>query len=336
MTNNKFQNIFENHYKKRLSNIEKNVLYDNNGIKEKIIIQSTELREDNYPNILYHGHKTDHVIVLIHGFTDSPYYMKDIAELFYLQGANVILPLLPGHGLSSTDDALKKLQDFGLDKKWKEEVDTIVEIAQMIGTNVSIGGLSTGGALSVNKVLRDSQQINGGIFLFSAALSVGKKNESAKKCPIIQPLVMLYESSRFFIKKLFGQIHNDEDPYKYSFFSKVGALELVDIINENNKLLNQEGTVITQPIFAAHSDSDETAKKEGIVNLLSHKFDTNICSDRESFYIEKDLKVEHANLVLKNDIPYINNPEKKESGNIVFDKMMNAAINFYKKNVVKQ
>jgi esterase/lipase len=335
MSENKFIHLFEKHYAKRFQSPEANTLQDINGIKEKIIIQSKEIREDNYPNILYHGHKTDHVIILVHGLTDSPYYMKDIAELFYSEGANVILPLLPGHGLNSADDAFKKLQDFGLDKQWKAEVDSAVEIAHMIGKNVSIGGLSTGGALSINKVLRDSHQITGGIFLFSAALSVGWINENIKKIPIIQPLVKIFENSVIFIKSKIGITVNEENPYKYSFFSNVGGLELVDIILENQQLLKQEGTTITQPIFAAHSDCDTTAKKKGIEDLLKHNFNANICGEREPFYIEEKENVGHANLVLKNDIPSINDPEETVYRNQLFDKMMNAAINFYKKHVLK-
>ena len=39
------------------------------------------------------------MIVLIHGITDSPYYMEAIGKQFYAKGYNVVLPLLPAHGL---------------------------------------------------------------------------------------------------------------------------------------------------------------------------------------------------------------------------------------------
>src|SRR5882762_10813237 len=142
---------FTNHYMERLGPVEIEVVKNVGSIKERYIVKSDKLKAENYPNILHHGHRTQDIIVLIHGYTSSPYYVQAIATRFYAEGVNVVIPLLPAHGLKDPDKAMK---DYELDSKWKEEIDNAVDVAHMLGDSISIGGFSAGGALSLNKVLR--------------------------------------------------------------------------------------------------------------------------------------------------------------------------------------
>jgi pimeloyl-ACP methyl ester carboxylesterase len=107
--------IFKNHYANRLGRVETEPL-DFKNIKTQFIVKSEKLRDGNYPTVFFHGQKTKDVIVLTHGLTDSPYYMKAIGERFYREGLNVILPLLPAHGLKDPDEAMddKALNDYAL------------------------------------------------------------------------------------------------------------------------------------------------------------------------------------------------------------------------------
>ena len=88
----------------------------------------------------------------------------------YHAGCNVILTLLPGHGLKDAGDKMKQEH---LKKKWKHELDTAVKVAKSFGKRISLGGFSTGACLSLNKALRNPKMISGGLFLFSAALDLG-------------------------------------------------------------------------------------------------------------------------------------------------------------------
>ena len=45
------------------------------------LVRSGKLREGNEPRILHHGQSTDDVIVLVHGLSDSPFYMLAIAKI---------------------------------------------------------------------------------------------------------------------------------------------------------------------------------------------------------------------------------------------------------------
>jgi len=329
MSKRSFLELFEKHYQDRFNNVETYTVNNHEGIVEKIIIKSDKVREGNYPNILYHGKKTKNAIVLIHGLTDSPYYMKDIAERFYHEGANVVLPLLSGHGLQISK-ALNKLQDHSLDKKWKSEVDLAVDIAQIIGEHVSIGGLSTGGALSINKILRDPQKIDGGVFLFSAALSIGHF-EIIKKIPFVQPFI---KTVRNIYQKLCtkNQTKKPVNPYKYPFLLNYTSLELFDIILENKKI-SKNIKNISQPIFAVHSLHDETIKN-GEVRKFFKKFIKTSDSDMSKVLILLDKpKIGHSNLVLKNRIVTKNISGETvlhANPNPIFNYMMSAVIGFYK------
>ena len=204
---------FEAHYRNRLgsSTSVDSVLL--NGSEYELQVMSDLLRPKNYPKILHRGEKVQDVLVLTHGLSDSPYYVDAIARRFYREGANVILPLLPGHGLLDPDKAIK---DPDLDSQWKATIDNAVDVARHLGSRVSIGGFSTGGALSLNKILREPASVTGGLFLFSAAIDLGLVDESAR-FGFLQTLVKLVD----------GKVHGvGPDPYKYPELPKTGGFEL--------------------------------------------------------------------------------------------------------------
>jgi alpha-beta hydrolase superfamily lysophospholipase len=48
-----------------------------------------------------HGRRTERAIVLIHGFTNCPAMYRQLAEQLHKDGANVLVPRLPRHGLEN-------------------------------------------------------------------------------------------------------------------------------------------------------------------------------------------------------------------------------------------
>jgi esterase/lipase len=136
-----------------------------NGYKKK-----DDVRDRCHPQIFKHDDdgQPRNAIVLVHGLTDSPYFMKDIGEYFCTKmGFDVYIPLLRTHGLKEPED----MKDASL-KEWQKDVRFAVDKAKESDGKVSIGGLSTGGTLSVELALKDEQSIDGGVFLFSAALGL--------------------------------------------------------------------------------------------------------------------------------------------------------------------
>ncbi len=294
-----------------------------------------KLRPGNGPRILYQGDLSRDVIILTHGFTDSPFYMQAVAETFFQQGLNVILPLLPAHGLQEPDALIR---DEQLDTLWRETLDHSVEVAAMLGERISIGGFSTGGALSLNKILRSPGKIQGGLFLFSAALSLGKWVDKIGNNEWVEWTVS------FFMDK--EAVPGDgPDPYKYPVLPLSVASEIVEIIRENNQLLRKTG-VWEIPVFAAHSHHDETTPIKGVADFLEE-----YVSVEQQYFFEIEQGVMHAALPLRENVPVdlskIGNPKDDEddrrqkreewlrhvSANPFFGEMMRQAIAFFQQKL---
>jgi carboxylesterase len=95
--------------------------------------------------LLSHGQKQPRAIVFLHGFTNCPAQFTQLAGQFYARGYNVLNIRLPRHGLADRlTSALSGLTATDLVNLTTEAVD----IAQGLGTEVTVMGLSLGGALT--------------------------------------------------------------------------------------------------------------------------------------------------------------------------------------------
>ncbi len=286
-----------------------------NEEKSTYKIVATEIKPGNEPTLLLHNKPTNQVIILVHGLSDSPYYVSAIAEHFFELGANVIIPLLPAHGLVHPD---KPMEDARMDAKWREEMDAMVVIATLIGSVISLGGFSAGGALCYNKILRDPVMITGGLFLFAAAIDVGLIGELGQ-IKFISSIAKIAD----------GEIEgHGMDPYKYPKLPLFSALELGQIINQNEELSKRKR--IHTPVFAAHAIDDKTAKLSAVRKLVRKHAHHGIL-----YVLSNDMA--HAELPLQKDVELDTNYEegKPAHANPDFGLMMNSCISFYKKHVLK-
>jgi pimeloyl-ACP methyl ester carboxylesterase len=324
---------FRNSYP-HLKSVTGQEIKQDNGVLYQFYVESPDLRPGNGPRIFHHGKKTDHVIVLTHGLSDSPRYMADVGQRFYEAGLNVILTLLPGHGLNDPDDAF---EDKDLDTYWRQTIDRAVALAASFGDVISLGGFSTGGALSYNRILRElhegKQQVKGGLFLFSAAIELVPLGEFMVN---IAPAILL--------KRMDGTLKGiGPDPYKYPVLPKFGAKELDDIIDENDRL--SKGKILDQPVFAAHCLRDDTADVQGVLHLLKNHAKTSsafiigeeIKRQKLKDPDEKDQQTEWVNVAhatLPVGEPIVLRDGLGEIGpNPQFDLMMNAVLDFFNRCV---
>lgn len=94
--------------------------------------------------LLHHGQKTEHVLVLLHGFTTCPEQFHELGKQYFEAGYNVLIPRMPYHGLRDrlTDALLhltaENLAAFG---------DRVVDTARGLGKKVSVMGISGSGTL---------------------------------------------------------------------------------------------------------------------------------------------------------------------------------------------
>lgn len=306
---------FKEHYLTRLGTGELNSMR-NPEMPEAYCLESPILRPGNGPRLLLQEKPAEEVIVLTHGLSDSPFYLEAVARHFYRAGCHVVLPLLPAHGLIDPDEAMK---DEQLDQKWQETIDHAIHTAGLLGSRISIGGFSTGGALSLNRILRDSSSINGGLFLFSAALSIGSLAEVAGRLSFIQTITRITDG------KIIGV---GRDPYKYPMLPSFAGFELVQIINQNKNLL--EKRKVEMPVFAAHSVHDATAELGGILQFMEKHVEKGVT-------LVVSAQTPHASLPLDKEVP-LNlkeslGPTLPPPANPMFDWMMDGALQFYKKEV---
>ncbi len=280
---------FQQLYEQRFESVE------SCGDQSEFVVCSEKLRNTGVaPYILHHGDKTAKTVVLFHGLSDSPYYMRPIADYLYDLGMNVVVPLLPAHGVKNEADAKAAMLDYDLSEHWQNHVSDVMAMAPEFGETVIIGGFSTGGALSVDYSLRNPDHVNG-ILLFSGALALSGNAESLSKIWGIPRL------ARWLDRKYVSTYQN---PYKYSGVPNSSGIELMEIIKSIRDQLD-EGERIRQPVFVAHSEADLTVPIDGVKNLLNYSDGQNTV-----FYIHDSNQLCHADLVL----------DKAHASNIKIDK----------------
>lgn len=273
------------------------------------------VREGCQPRIMEHEEPTEKSIVLVHGLTDSPYFMTAIGDyLFKNLRYNVYLPLLHCHGLNEPNG----MEGVELDE-WKANVNFAVEIAAAKSAKVSIGGLSTGGTLSFYTSVKN-KKINGTLYLFSAALDlaggIGGLVGELKERLLRTFMADVLDND----KPLIGI-----NPYRYSRMDMDGARELSKMIKETDTLIKQFNPKepFSKRIFAAHSESDTTANITGIEDLQK----VSVPDQFTFFRIPEDVGVSHASIVLKDPVYAIDasaGDEPLEKANPQFQDMMEA------------
>jgi esterase/lipase len=279
--------------------------------------QKSDVRDRCHPQIFKHDDdgQPRNAIVLVHGLTDSPYFMKDIGEYFCSEmGFDVYIPLLRAHGLKEPED----MKDASL-KEWRKDVKFAIDKARESRGKVSIGGLSTGGTLAVEMALRDEESIDGGVFLFSAALGLASHAGNLAEIFLRTPLSNIFDhidKSSLINSSLIG------NPFRYSKMDIGGARELSKLIKELDLLTDRD--VLKQPLFTVHSEADNTAAIEEIEELV------NRSPSAEMFRIGKNFAVPHASVVLKDPVLSLNN-SPLEPGNPFFESMMRSLREFANK-----
>ena len=92
--------------------------------------------------MMTHGEKVDRAIILVHGYTNCPQQFKELGQRFYDSGYNVLIAPLPHHGLA---DRMTEAQAQLNAEELAGYADEVVDIAQGMGDQVVMMGISAGG-----------------------------------------------------------------------------------------------------------------------------------------------------------------------------------------------
>ncbi len=273
-----------------------------------------KVRDGCHPRIMEHPESPEKAIVLVHGLSDSPYFMTAIGDYFFKDlGYNVYMPLLHCHGLKEP----KGMEDVELEE-WKANVSFAIKSAASQSEQISVGGLSTGGTLSFY-MAATKPKINGALYLFSAALDL-----AGGRLGLIGEL-----KERLLRTFLADLLDNDkpligDNPFRYSHIDMDGARELARLIKETDTILDgfSQKDPFPKRVFAAHSECDSTAEISGIEELQN----VSVPGRFDFFRIPKQFGVSHASLVLKD--PILKHGEPLEKLNPQFQEMMEAITAF--------
>ena len=276
------------------------------------------IRAGNHPRVLEHAHPVDRSIVLLHGLTDSPYYMTAIGEFFHHRlGYNVYLPLLHGHGLLQPNG----MEGISLDE-WKKNVDFSVDFALKKAHTISLGGLSLGGTLSLYTAIHH-EAVTGDLFLFSPAFDLtggfwgisGEIKERVLRTPFAKFMERFDDDS-----PLVG-----DRPYRYTRMDKDGAIELGKLMKETDRILAsfKPPEYFPYRVFVAYSESDRRIDFAGIERMQKIT-----PADRLTlFRIPAEAGVSHASVVLREPIYGLESREQPlERENPMFGEMMEVIV----------
>jgi esterase/lipase len=189
-------------------------------------------------------------VLLTHGLTDSPYFMRHLAAFFQRNGFRVMAVLLPGHGTQPGDLLDVSRREWAATLAWG--VDCLAAEAE----EVYLAGFSLGGVLSLLHSL-DDERIRG-LFLFSPALDVPAR---AWHAHWHRWYGWLLPSARWV------HIKPDADIYKYESLSMRSVAEVCALIRELHARLRSREVAI--PVFAAASADDVTVRIEATLDFMT-------------------------------------------------------------------
>ncbi len=189
-------------------------------------------------------------IVLTHGLTDSPYFMRALGEFFAAQGFVVMAILLPGHG-TQPGDLLNVHRD-----EWAQTLAYAVECMAHEADEIYLGGLSTGATLSIQHSLQDARIR--GLFLFSPALKITPLAAFAKLHKLMSWLLP---------RRAWVAIQPDGDLYKYESLTKNAVAQTYALTKSVQRQLRQHALNI--PIFSALSVDDATVNSAATLAFMA-------------------------------------------------------------------
>jgi esterase/lipase len=104
--------------------------------------RQSEMNPDCLVQLLTHGKKVQHAIILVHGYTNCPAQFRELGQELYDRGFNVLIAPMPHHGLANR---LNDEQGQLTAKELTVYADELVDLAHGLGEQVDMMGISGGG-----------------------------------------------------------------------------------------------------------------------------------------------------------------------------------------------
>ncbi|MCU0535771.1 MAG: alpha/beta fold hydrolase [Hydrococcus sp. Prado102] len=131
------------------------------------IVRQTQTHEDTLPlrneacrsRFFLQPNPAQKVCLFLHGFTAGPYQFAPMGKFFFRAGYNVLIPLMPGHGKAGEWSSNNPPPLPTDPQVYQTFVVQWLQLAQAMGKQVVVGGLSTGATLAAWLARKYPQQI---------------------------------------------------------------------------------------------------------------------------------------------------------------------------------
>jgi carboxylesterase len=221
-------------------------------------------------------------ILLIHGWTTTPYEVRRLGKYLNENGYTVSAPLLKGHGTIPKELENVKWED------WLEDVENAYNKLKETCDKIYVGGTSIGSCIAVN--LAEKHPDISGLILMAMPYKIKFER-------IVFPFAKIYGKFKNYNKKryppTFGGINTITRLISYQTYSITSALETFELIRETRKKLSG----IKNPAFLIQSLSDHVVAKKS----LNYIFDSIGSVIKKKKYIKRayhtfisDIKNEHV------------------------------------------
>ena len=191
-------------------------------------------------------------ILMVHGLSDSPFMMRDLARFFQQQGFYVLAMQLPGHG-TRPGDLLEARW-----RHWAEAHQRLLELLSAEVDDVYLLGFSAGATLNLYQSLRNSTIK--GLFLFAPALRI---SAMARLAGPLSYCGQWWQRFHWF------ELQPDSDYFKYESITNRAIHEVYEMIRAVKRL----GTLVERrlPVFVVASEKDLAVDSRVILEWFSRQ-----------------------------------------------------------------
>jgi esterase/lipase len=212
--------------------------------------QDAWIIEGNSPFTLVPAEPARRAILMVHGLTDSPFALRDLAKYFQARGFFVLAMQLPGHGTRPGD-----LLDFS----WQHVLNAhqqLLELLQARFESVYAMGFSAGATLSIYQSMLNP--LIQGLFLFSPAL---------KLSPLAGLTGAFGKTGKRWPGMAWFDVQPDTDCFKYESLTNRAIAE----VHALTRAVQRVGSLSERriPVFVAASEQDATLDTQATLDWFS-------------------------------------------------------------------
>jgi len=201
-------------------------------------------------------------ILLIHGFTATPWEVRELGESLASKGYNVYGTLVAGHGTDRSE--LRKT----IWRDWYSGAQDAYEALDYISKKVFVIGVSTGGSLGI--VLAQDYKVDGIVCL---GCPIYLKNKNTELIPLVKYFYW-YEKR---------ELSEEYKPYYYEYRPLESIEQLQNLISYSSAGLGD----VTSPILIIQNTDDPTVDSSS----ADYIYEKVKSTDKQKEYLDGDYHV---------------------------------------------